>query len=163
MNQDPQPRAIDHEPQHRRLIGTLVHRLLQRGEDPTVGADVLGSRIVQLLTPDERVDLIDSADLVAAVVRAYHSLRVRPDIQALLHRGTPYFEVPFSIEAPGRSGDIVRGTVDCLIVAADGSATVLEFKTGDVRGEHQAQAALYGSAMTALLGGVSVNVKVLYS
>jgi hypothetical protein len=125
--------------------------------------EVLGPRVVRLLTPDERVDLIDSADVVPAAVRAYRSLRLRPDLQVLLERGTPYFEVPFSIEAPGAPGDVVRGTVDCLIVAPDGSATVLEFKTGEARGEHQTQAALYGAAITALLGGVAVDVKVLYS
>ncbi len=53
--------------------------------------------------------------------------------------------------------------VDCLIVGPDGSATVLEFKTGEARPEHQAQAALYGEAMNALLGLTTVSVNVLYS
>ena len=67
------------------------------------------------------------------------------------------------VQPAGRPGDIVRGVVDCLIVRPDGSATVLEFKTGEARPEHQAQAALYGEAMNALLGLTAVSVKVLYS
>ena len=71
--------------------------------------------------------------------------------------------MPFSFQPADRPGDIVRGVVDCLIVGPDGSATVLEFKTGEARPEHQAQAALYGEAMNALLGSTTVSVKVLYS
>jgi RecB family exonuclease len=71
--------------------------------------------------------------------------------------------VPFSFEALPGSGDLVRGVVDCLVVAADGSITVLEFKTGQTRGEHQIQAGLYGRAIAAILGAVSVSVEVLYS
>jgi ATP-dependent exoDNAse (exonuclease V) beta subunit len=155
--------TINQEPQRQRLVGTLVHRLLQRGEDPSADDDTLNRRVVQLLTPDERVDVVDLDGLASAVASTYRALRLRPDVEALLESGTCYFEVPFSFEAPAGTGDLVRGVVDCLVMGADGSATVLEFKTGDARGEHQAQAALYGAAMGTLLGAASVSVKVLYS
>ena len=161
LNQNPEPGNRSPEPQ--RLVGILVHRLLQRREDPSTEDDVLALKIVRLLTPDERVDVVDPIGLASDVMSTFRSFRLRPDVQALLDSGTCYFEVPFSLAAPGRSGDVVRGTVDCLILGADGSATVLEFKTGEARSEHLAQATLYGEAMAALLGGVPVRVKVLYS
>ena len=58
--------------------------------------------------------------------------RADPTCWPLLAAGTCYFEVPFSLRSPdGRPGDVVRGVIDCLVVRPDGSATVLEFKTGE--------------------------------
>ncbi len=145
------------------MLGTLVHRLLQRQENPQADDETLASTIAHLLTPDERVDVIDVTELSLAAARTYRAFRLRPDVHALLESGACYFEVPFSFEPAGRPGDLVRGVVDCLIIGPDGSATVLEFKTGEAYPEHQAQAALYGEAMRALLGLTTVGVNVLYS
>ena len=128
-------RTRNQEPRNRRSasLGTLVHRLLQRQEDPAADDETVASRSPDLLTPDERVDVVDVTGLSLAAARTYRAFRLRPDVKALLESGACYFEVPFSFEPPDRPGDIVRGVVDCLIVSPDGSATVLEFKTGEAQ------------------------------
>jgi ATP-dependent helicase/nuclease subunit A len=146
-----------------RLLGSLVHRLFQHQEDPATGDEAVAATAARLLTLDERVDVVDLAALSLGAARTYRAFRVRPDVNALFESGTLYFEVPFSFQPPGRPGELVRGVVDCLIVGPDGSATVLEFKTGDPHPEHQDQAELYGEAMAAVLGLPAASVKVLYS
>jgi CRISPR/Cas system-associated exonuclease Cas4 (RecB family) len=42
--------------------------------------------------------------------------------------------------------------IDAVVVAADGSATVVEFKTGAKQPEHDAQAAQYAQAVQSALG-----------
>jgi ATP-dependent helicase/nuclease subunit A len=163
LNQNQEPGTRNPEPYDHRLLGTLVHRLFQRQEDPATDEQTLASTVSHLLTPDERVDVHDVTGLSLAAARTYRAFRLRPDVDALLGTGACHFEVPFSFEPPGRPGDVVRGMVDCLIIGPDGSATVLEFKTGGAHPEHQAQAALYGEAMSALLGLPTVRVNVLYS
>jgi ATP-dependent exoDNAse (exonuclease V) beta subunit len=67
--------------------------------------------------------------------------------------------VPFSLDV---DGTVVHGAVDCLIVA-DGSVTVLEFKSGTARPEHAAQADLYRRAAAALFPGTPVRTRLVYA
>jgi hypothetical protein len=53
--------------------------------------------------------------------------------------------------------------IDCLVLAPDGTATVIEFKTGAARPGHAAQADIYAQAVSAVLGGRPVSVKILYA
>jgi hypothetical protein len=48
-------------------------------------------------------------------------------------------------------------------VPESGPPTVVEFKTGDPRPEHQAQAEWYKAAIQAAFALKSVNVKILYA
>jgi ATP-dependent exoDNAse (exonuclease V) beta subunit len=157
--------ASELSPRERALSGTAIHRLLQRQEDPGVDDSTLAASVSNLLTPEERVDVEDLAAFSLAAARTYRAFRSRPDVESLLNRGTPYFEVPFSFVRPGRPDELVRGIVDCLIVGPEQSATVLEFKTGRAHPEHQAQAAFYAEAVAAILGidPDKVAVNVLYS
>ena len=84
------------------------------------------------------------------------------DLEALLASGECLYEVPISFLAPDGSGACVRGAVDCVVVAADGRATVLELKTGRPRPEHEAQAGLYARAVEAVFGAGPVNFVVCY-
>src|SRR6185369_8413839 len=93
----------------------------------------------------------------------YRTFRARADVTELVSRGTCYYEVPFSYDPPDRSGERIRGLVDCLVVAADGTATVVEFKTGEARPEHQAQVAVYTDAIRAALGAEIIDFRVLYA
>jgi len=77
--------------------------------------------------------------------------------------GRCFYEVLFSYDPPSRPGERVRGSVDCLILSDDGSATVLEFKTGRPRPEHEAQATLYAEAIRAAFGHDRVSARVLYA
>ena len=146
-----------------RLLGTLVHRLFQLRLEPGLADDVLLPAVARLVRGDERVDVVDLARLSAAAVRLYRALRQRSDVAALLEAGECFYEVPFSFEPPDRPGDRVRGAIDCVVVAADGSATVLEFKTGAVRPEHDAQARVYAEAIKAALKTPDVEFHVLYA
>jgi RecB family exonuclease len=57
---------------------------------------------------------------------------------------------------------VLRGTVDCLIVRADGSVLVLEFKTGSPRPSHQRQLDVYLDAARALFPGAPVSGQLIY-
>jgi ATP-dependent exoDNAse (exonuclease V) beta subunit len=59
-------------------------------------------------------------------------------------------------------GRLVRGTVDCVVETAPGSLTVLEFKTGRPRPEHQAQVEIYVHAMRQACPGTSIDARVIY-
>jgi ATP-dependent exoDNAse (exonuclease V) beta subunit len=60
-----------------------------------------------------------------------------------------------------RAGRIVRGTIDCLVMSGD-VVTVLEFKTGRPRREHELQATLYRAAAARLFPGASITSKIVY-
>ena len=100
---------------------------------------------------------------MALAIELYRSLRGQPDVAALLASGQCHYEVPFSFLPPEQPGHVVRGAVDCLVVAPDGGATVLEFKTGRPRPEHEAQVALYAKAMEAAFGQGPVSTRICYS
>jgi hypothetical protein len=108
------------------------------------------------------VDVPDLDALALEAAGVYVRLRGRADLTALLSAGVCHYEVPFSFVPPDRPDDVVRGVVDCLVESPDGSVTVLEFKTGRPRPEHEAQAAVYADAVAAALGFGRVTVKILY-
>jgi ATP-dependent helicase/nuclease subunit A len=93
-----------------------------------------------------------------AIARCSH-LATRGDVRDLYRSGQPYHEIPFAMRTVGQ---IVRGSIDCLIVSND-RVTVLEFKTGRPRAEHQAQAEVYKAAAEALFPGMSVESRLVYT
>jgi ATP-dependent helicase/nuclease subunit A len=144
-----------------RLVGTLVHRLFERRLDPNVDATAIAAVIRQLTRVEERIDAdIDALERQAAEL--YAAMRGRADVAALLGAGICHYEVPFTHRPAGRPGETVRGVIDCLVVAPDGGVTVLEFKTGRPRPEHEAQAAVYAEAVGVLVGQGRVSVKIVY-
>ena len=146
-----------------RLVGTVVHRLFQRNVDPAMAADELLALTRALVRGDEQVDVPDPVELASSAAELYRAFRQRPDVSALLSAGRCYYEVPFSYDPPSRPGERVRGSVDCLILGDDGTATVLEFKTGRPKPEHEAQARLYADALKAAFGHDRVSTHVLYA
>jgi ATP-dependent helicase/nuclease subunit A len=145
-----------------RLVGTLVHRMFQRKLEPAMPDDLLREQVRRLIGIVERVDVPDVTSTVEAAMGLYRSVRAQPAVAELLDAGRCYYEVPFSYLAPESDGQIVRGAVDCLVVASDGRATILEFKTGHPRPEHQAQIALYARAMESALGQGPVMTRICY-
>jgi ATP-dependent helicase/nuclease subunit A len=146
-----------------RLAGTLVHRLFQRDVNASAGVDAVASEAGRLVRPEERVDVPDAGALIASVARLYSNLRARPDVQALLGGGRCFYEVPFSYAPPARPGEYIRGAIDCLVLAEDGSATVVEFKTGAPRPEHERQVEVYVQALRVALGHDRVQARVIYA
>jgi ATP-dependent helicase/nuclease subunit A len=145
-----------------RLLGTVVHRLFQRVAGVDLDRDALVRLAAGLVRPEELVDVGDPVTLAADAAAVFGRLRDRPDVSGLLASGTCYYEVPFSFEPPDRPGLVVRGAVDCLVVEPGGRATMLEFKTGTPRPEHEAQAALYAEALRAAMPGTELAVKIVY-
>jgi ATP-dependent helicase/nuclease subunit A len=148
-----------------RLVGTLVHRMFQRRLDPDtpVGdhqrlVDVLPS----LVRYPERADLVDPEDTLRSAMALYRALWARRDVRELLASGECLYEVPVSFLDPGAGGSVVRGAVDCLVAAADGTLTVVEFKTGVPRPEHEQQAALYARAVQDAFQTAGVRSVVCY-
>jgi ATP-dependent helicase/nuclease subunit A len=145
-----------------RLTGTLVHRLFERRLPPTTAEADLRPLIPHLLRAEERVDVDDVDAFERSVARLYLALRQRTDVTRLIGSGTCHYEVPFSYQPADRPDEVIRGAIDCLVVAPGGGVTVLEFKTGRPRPEHEVQAALYGEAVRALVGPDRVAVKIVY-
>jgi ATP-dependent exoDNAse (exonuclease V) beta subunit len=161
---DAGPRAIPRAAMSReRLIGTIVHRLMQRGLDPGMGADGLAPLVPRLLRSTEMVDVDDLDALTGDAVALYTRLRGQEDLARTLAAGECLYEVPFSFEPADRPGELVRGVIDCVVRKPDGRATVIEFKTGKRRDEHAAQADLYAGALRTVLAATEVDVRIWYA
>ncbi len=142
-----------------RLIGILVHRLLQRADFASGMSDEqLHQSTVALLTAVPPVELGERDSLIREVMAGFRQIASRSDIRELYLSGRPYHELPFTLQADGR---IVRGTIDCLI-ASEHEITVLEFKTGRPRQEHQAQIEVYCAAARALFPDLPVESRLVY-
>jgi ATP-dependent helicase/nuclease subunit A len=143
-----------------RLVGTLVHRLLDRhGLDPAIDAAGVLHSLLSLIEPSELVDVIDLEDLARRTAAAYRATCGRADVQALCASGERLHEVPFTMNT---DQGIVRGTIDCLVRRGDGAITILEFKTGRPRPEHQQQLELYAQAAKRLFPGAVVDGLLVY-
>ena len=144
-----------------RLVGSLVHRLLQReGLAVDVSGEWIAERLGPLIRVDESIAIADRDSLIRRATAAYQAFATLPELRKLYLSGTAFHEVPFSLLVANR---IVRGTIDCLVRSADGDIAVLEFKTGRRRPEHEAQTALYEQAARALFPGSRVITQLLYA
>ena len=154
--------AAAHGPSDR-MVGTLVHRLLQRfGFDLAGGTDVTRQTALRILRPEETAAGSmerTAAELADAAVEVYRSMCGRPDIRALYTAGARLHEVPFTMRL---DGVMLRGTIDCLIRTASDRVTVLEFKTGRPRDDHRVQLDLYRQAAERLFPGLSVDTRLVY-
>jgi ATP-dependent helicase/nuclease subunit A len=155
------------------LVGRLVHRLFQAGF-----ADAAPDRVTEaapgLWRPDELVGIADWSVPTGRAVEGFLAIRAREDVRALLASGDVFYEVPFSIElsalsphlelppssASGRA--LVRGVIDCLVMAASGDVTAVEFKTGGPAEWHRAQLAVYEAAARIIAPGARVSSRLVY-
>ena len=149
----------------KRLVGTLVHRLLQRiGIREPGSGDPDGRPIreiaLRLVRSDEVDHLDDLQDTVGAAVEAYESICACEDVRVLYRTGRVLHEVPFTMRIDGR---IVRGTIDCVVETAPGTFTVLEFKTGRERLVDREQVQLYLQALGQLFDGASIGARIVYA
>jgi ATP-dependent helicase/nuclease subunit A len=143
-----------------RLVGTLVHRLLQRLGIEVRDADAVRAVALRLIRPEELDDPDEAVRIAEAAVDAYQSACARDDVRALYEAGRALHEVPFTMSLNGR---IVRGTVDCLIESASGVFTLLEFKSGRERPEHRQQVQMYLQALRQVFPGAVMDAWVVYT
>ena len=142
-------------------MGTLVHRLFQAEADP--GGDGLEAAARRLLAAGEVAAAADPAGSIDEACRCYRALAARPGVTTLVRTANCLYEVPFSMrEAQGCGGRILRGSIDCLAVLADGRAVVLEIKTGRRQPWHEHQLEVYVRAARELLPGVTVEGRLVY-
>ncbi|MDQ3070692.1 MAG: UvrD-helicase domain-containing protein [Acidobacteriota bacterium] len=141
-----------------RLLGTLVHRMLQRGVDPG-DLDRIAVHARALALDDELAAVEDASAAIAEAAATFQAIAARDDVRALLASGECLHELPFSLR---REGQLLRGTIDCLVLRPDSSALVIEFKTGRKRPEHQVQLDVYVEAARMLLPGADVSGVLVY-
>jgi ATP-dependent exoDNAse (exonuclease V) beta subunit len=136
-----------------RLLGVLVHRLFEARPSRPVEEDLAKGKAfaLRLLRPDELGSVQDPSLLAEHAAAAWLRARARPDLVELLGAARVLHEVPFSmpVVVDGRT-EILRGTIDCLVLHDDGRATVVEIKTGRPREAHQRQLDAYVEAVRAL-------------
>jgi len=146
-----------------RMIGTLVHRMLERlGLQAAGGVPVTRDIVLQMLRPEEQ--MLDTPEcteeeLADAALESYRALCGRPEIRALYGSGDRWHEVPFTMRV-GES--VCRGTIDCLIQTAPATIAVLEFKTGRRRPEHGVQLDFYREAAARLFPGMTIEAHLVY-
>jgi ATP-dependent exoDNAse (exonuclease V) beta subunit len=138
-----------------RLVGTLVHRLLQR-LGFGAAADAARGWAVRLMRAGETVD----AATLDAAAAAYGALSRSEDVRLLYASGEAIHEVPFTMAIDGAW---LRGTIDCLVRDAAGDLTVLEFKTGGPRPEHREQVELYRRAAQRMFPAAAVHARLVYA
>jgi hypothetical protein len=144
-----------------RLVGSLVHRLLQReGLAAEVSDEWIDDRLASLIRVEESIGITDRQAVIRRAAAAYRAFSGHEELRALYMSGTAFHEVPFSLSVDDQ---IVRGTIDCLVRTAEGDIAVLEFKTGRRRPEHEAQTALYEQAARSLFPGSRVITQLLYA
>ena len=137
-----------------------MHRLLQRADlVANVSDEHLRHTAAAILRATPAAELEDIEGLIDDVVRKFRRVSLQDDVRELYRSGRPHHEVPFSMQIGGK---IVRGTIDCLIASAD-RVTVLEFKTGRARREHEAQVEVYRTAAQALFPGLQVESRLVYT
>jgi ATP-dependent helicase/nuclease subunit A len=141
------------------LIGSLVHRLFQN--PPSPDADVIEYARTRVRA-DEQSSSEDLDASIASGVAIWEEMRNRPEVAAVLGGACVLAEVPFSLRLDESGGAVIRGTIDCLAIGADGSVTVLEYKTGGPRPVHQAQLDLYLRAARSLFPGARVEGRLVY-
>jgi len=144
-----------------RLLGTVVHRLMQ-ALGTTGGSSDVAAMALQLLRPDETAGLADRDTFAARAASAYAALCNHPDVRSLYAAADILHEVPFLVRLDGQEAS-VRGTIDCLVHAGPADVTVLEFKTGRPRPEHAGQVELYASVASRLFPGARVTPKLIYT
>ena len=145
---------------HAPLVGSLVHRLFQAR---VLASDDVAAAARGLIRAEERAALDDVEAVIASAAETWRALRERADVADLLDAPVVLTEVPFSMRLPPPDTAIVRGTIDCVVIGADGEVTVVEFKTGRRHPSHQSQLDLYVSAARLLFPGGAVTGRLVYN
>ena len=160
---DDAPRsAVDSGRESDRLLGRLVHRLIQRlgcSADGEAARECVSQliRSEELFECDSRLETDATLD---AAVAAYHAVTRRDDVRALYASSRTLHEIPFTMKV---NDAWLRGTIDCLVYDESGVLTVLEFKTGRPRGDHDAQIELYRRAAQHLFPHHRVEARLVYA
>jgi ATP-dependent helicase/nuclease subunit A len=143
-----------------RLVGILVHRLIDRLGMRQLEPAEVHAAAAGLLRRDERLMTADLDDTISGAVRRYLALANRPDVVARFEGVLAWHEVPVSTS---ENGAVLRGAIDTLVVGPDGRVSVLEFKTGRASDAHELQISRYVRAVALLRPGGPVDGLLVYA
>jgi ATP-dependent exoDNAse (exonuclease V) beta subunit len=161
----PSIRSVFRSDGDQRLVGTLVHRLFQLRvaiESRTGPGNLatVAALVPRLIRAGEAVDVADLEALASQTASTFLRLSLRSDVRELLASGMCYYEVPFSVlDSPQQT--ILRGRIDCVVDRGD-RLSILEFKTGGARPEHQVQASVYVAALQSVFPRREIDAHVIY-
>ena len=145
-----------------RLVGRLVHRLIQR-LGCGASADTARECVSLVMRPEELFDCdsrLAADSTLEAAVAAYDAVTRRDDVRLLYSSSQTLHEIPFTMKV---NDTWLRGTIDCLVYDDSGGLTVLEFKTGRPRPDHDAQIELYRRAAQHLFPRHRVEARLVYA
>jgi len=143
-----------------RLIGSAVHLLIQRHNfGQPVSPDDVRRALDLMPRADEPMDPALIGEIISRAARVYSTICARDDVREICAGGERLHEVPFTMR---ERGDVLRGTIDCVVRRGDGSVFVLEFKTGRPRPEHRVQLGLYKRAAEHIFAGSRVEALLVY-
>ena len=146
------------------LTGMLVHRLFQASSGGLLAPAEAQRRLETLLRPEERAVTPDVPRALGAALDIWTRLVARPDLLEVFGGAEVLAEVPFSLRTAQREETVLlRGTIDCLALSADGGVTVLEFKTGARREVHERQLEIYVEAARSMFPDRSVEGRLIYA
>ena len=134
-----------------RAIGALVHRAVAAGA-LSAGADRRAAIVASLGAGA-------GDDIRGAAAAALTRLAGRPDIQALISEQDVQHEVAFSWR--GEDGSTLRAVVDAVVRRADGSVTLVEFKTGAPREADTRQLQAYVDGVRRLLPETALDGRII--
>ena len=149
------------------VLGRTVHRLLQRFLGRRVDKSVLAGSADGVLRREFPLEPEVVQRLARRAVELYGDLSSQVDAMELRSLDC-LFEVPFSFHHSDTAGvratpQFLTGVIDCVAKEGDGKkVTVLEFKTGVARPEHQLQLEQYVAAARAMFPGTLVEGRLLY-
>jgi ATP-dependent helicase/nuclease subunit A len=141
-------------------VGRLLHTLITA--TARLDAASPDEQVVFARSCAQRVDAergLSSEDSVVAALERWRRFRSRPELVELVAAGEIFHEVPFSLRDEGR---IVRGSIDCLIRQRDGKVTVLDFKSGGPRPDHEIQLDMYLRAARSIFPDAVVEGRLVY-
>ena len=149
-----------------RVLGRVVHTLLEWHLAGNPSYVELERHARQLLRRELPLSYEMTDPLVFRAVDLFWRIHSDPHVRAVAQQDC-LFEVPFSCYDPGgaapTSPTLLSGTIDCVARSAEGAITVLEFKTGTARPEHQQQLNEYVAALRVLCPGAPVTGRVVYA
>ena len=110
-----------------RLACLLTHRLLRSEPKKVMSIGEVKVYATGLVRAHEVSGFEVPEEAAQRATLAYMKLCRNPAFLLLLRGGQCFYDVPFSLQVPkSKDGELVRGSIDCLIRSSDGRVTLLD-------------------------------------
>ena len=109
-----------------RLACLLTHRLLRSEPKKVMSIGEIKAYAAGLVRAHEVSGFEVPEEAVQRATLAYMKLCRNPAFLLLLRGGQCFYDVPFSLQVQeSKGGELVRGSIDCLVRSSDGRVTLL--------------------------------------